>query len=132
MTNLESNLLEVLTRDAVRFCSRAVLLFRPFSRKCVRPSCGTFIDGFAKKALAGPYGSHDNNNNYKVGVGSTFVVLGPNQVQTFLNEHGGPGIHHIGLHTPNITEAVATLKDSGVAFIDPPAAYYSEVCHMSL
>ena len=55
-------------------------------------------------------------------------VSGPNQVQTFLTEHGGPGIQHIGLHTPNITEAVASLKDSGVKFIDPPAAYYSEVC----
>ncbi|KAK2572164.1 4-hydroxyphenylpyruvate dioxygenase-like protein [Acropora cervicornis] len=51
---------------------------------------------------------------------------GPNQVQTFLREHGGPGIQHIGLYTSNISEAVATLKDKGVTFIDPPAAYYSE------
>ena len=57
-----------------------------------------------------------------------FGFLGPNQVQTFLTEHGGPGIQHIGLHTPDITQAVAALKDNGVAFIDPPAAYYSEVC----
>ena len=56
------------------------------------------------------------------------VFLGPNQVQTFLTEHGGPGIQHIGLHTPDITQAVAALKENGVAFIDPPAAYYSEVC----
>ena len=27
MTNLETNFLEVLTREAVRFCSRAVRLF---------------------------------------------------------------------------------------------------------
>ena len=54
---------------------------------------------------------------------------GPNQVETFLTEHGGPGIQHIGLHTSNITEAVTTLKDNGVTFIDPPSAYYSEVCH---
>ena len=27
MTNLETNLFEVLTREAVRFCSRAVRLF---------------------------------------------------------------------------------------------------------
>ena len=57
------------------------------------------------------------------------LASGPNQVQTFLTEHGGPGIQHIGLHTSNITEAVAALKDNGVKFIDPPAAYYSEVCH---
>ena len=49
-------------------------------------------------------------------------------MQTFLTEHGGPGIQHIGLHTPDITQAVAALKENGVAFIDPPAAYYSEVC----
>ena len=49
-------------------------------------------------------------------------------MQTFLTEHGGPGIQHIGLHTPDITQAVAALKDNGVAFIDPPAAYYFEVC----
>lgn len=55
------------------------------------------------------------------------IFAGPNQVQTFLTEHGGPGIQHIGLHTPNITEAVAALKESGVKFIDPPSAYYSEV-----
>ena len=34
--------------------------FRPRSRKCVRPSYGTFVNGFGKKALAGPYGSYDN------------------------------------------------------------------------
>ena len=55
------------------------------------------------------------------------LISGPNQVQTFLREHGGPGIQHIGLYTSNISEAVATLKDKGVTFIDPPAAYYSEV-----
>ena len=34
--------------------------FQPRSRKCVRFSYGTFINGFAKKALAEPYGSYDN------------------------------------------------------------------------
>ena len=58
---------------------------------------------------------------------SLLFISGPNQVQTFLREHGGPGIQHIGLYTSNITEAVATLKDNGVRFIDPPATYYSEV-----
>ena len=60
MTNLETNLLLVLTREAVRFVVGQYGFFRPRSRKCVRPSYGTFINGFAKKALAGPYGSYDN------------------------------------------------------------------------
>ena len=57
--HLLENLLEVLAREAVRFCNRPYGFFRPRSRKCVRPSYGTFINGFAKKALAGPYGSYD-------------------------------------------------------------------------
>ena len=62
MTNLETNLLEVLTREAVRFCSRAVRLFpAPLAQMstALRQTYGTFINGFAKKALAGPYGSYD-------------------------------------------------------------------------
>ena len=59
MTNLETNLLKVLTRETVHFCSRVVRLFPARSRKCVRPTYGTFINGFVKKALAGTYGSYD-------------------------------------------------------------------------
>ena len=57
MTNLKTNVVEVLTREAVRFCSSPPP--PPPSRNCVRPSYGTFINGFEKKALAGPYGSYD-------------------------------------------------------------------------
>ena len=61
MTNLETKLLNIITREPVRFCSRgrAVRLFRSRSCKCVRPSYGTFINGFARKGAA-PYGSFDN------------------------------------------------------------------------
>ena len=63
MTNLETNLFEVLTREAVRFCSRAVVrLFPAPLAQMLRPSYGTFINGFAKKALAGPYGSYDKTD----------------------------------------------------------------------
>ena len=59
MTNLETNLLEVLTREAVRLCSRAVRLSGPTRANAYGPLYGTFMNGFAKKALAGPYGSYD-------------------------------------------------------------------------
>ena len=60
MTNLETNFLEVLTRDAVRFCSRAVQLFpAPLAQMRTALIYGTSINGFAKKALGGPYGSYD-------------------------------------------------------------------------
>ncbi|XP_052772922.1 4-hydroxyphenylpyruvate dioxygenase-like protein [Mya arenaria] len=52
---------------------------------------------------------------------------GPNQVDTFLHDHEGPGIQHIGLHTDNIVSTVAQLKDNGVEFAEPPYTYYTEV-----
>lgn len=56
-----------------------------------------------------------------------FHKLGPNQVSTFLSEHGGPGVQHIGLHTNDIINCIQTLKEREVKFITPPSAYYSEV-----
>ena len=38
--------------------------FRPCSRHRVRPSYGDFLNSFAMKARAGPYGSYDNLNYY--------------------------------------------------------------------
>ena len=52
MTNLETNLLKVLTCGAVCF------LVGPYG--FLRPSYETFINRFAIKTLAGPYGSYDN------------------------------------------------------------------------
>ena len=54
-------------------------------------------------------------------------LLGPNQVQSFLTEHGEPGVQHIGLHTEKMLSVVSTLKQRGVRFIIPPKTYYSEV-----
>ena len=63
MTNLETNLPEVLTREAVRFCSRAVRRFSgPARANAYGPHSGLSINGFAKKALAGPYGLYDKVN----------------------------------------------------------------------
>ncbi|XP_038046247.1 4-hydroxyphenylpyruvate dioxygenase-like protein [Patiria miniata] len=52
---------------------------------------------------------------------------GPNQVDRFLEQHGGAGIQHIGLHTPNILQAVSSLRQAGLDFIEPPPAYYTQV-----
>ena len=59
MTNLETNFLEVLTREAVRFCSRAVRLFPAPLAQMRTAVIRDFDQWFAKKALAGPYGSYD-------------------------------------------------------------------------
>ncbi|XP_065557478.1 4-hydroxyphenylpyruvate dioxygenase-like protein isoform X2 [Artemia franciscana] len=48
-------------------------------------------------------------------------------IRTFLDEHGGPGIQHIGLHTKSIVPCVSRLHQNGVQFRKPPEAYYSSV-----
>nr|XP_057942288.1 4-hydroxyphenylpyruvate dioxygenase-like protein [Doryrhamphus excisus] len=61
-----------------------------------------------------------------------FVVVesmpgeGRNQVDTFLEEHGGAGIQHIGLHTSDIVSATHTMMDAGASFFLQPAAYYAQ------
>ena len=52
---------------------------------------------------------------------------GPNQVATFLDEHGGPGVQHVGLASSNIIETMDELKGLGVEFIQPPDEYYEPV-----
>ncbi|MCJ8738840.1 hypothetical protein PDJAM_G00040490 [Pangasius djambal] len=52
---------------------------------------------------------------------------GRNQVDTFLEQHGGPGIQHIGLFTQDIVSTAHTMANAGVQFFSPPAAYYTEV-----
>lgn len=55
------------------------------------------------------------------------LPAGPNQIDTFLAEHGGPGVQHIGLYTDDIVSVVDRLQLCGVQFNEPPCTYYSEV-----
>lgn len=57
----------------------------------------------------------------------SFILVGPNQIKTFLEEHGCEGIQHIGLYTPDICNAVTFMRSSGLSFMTPPAEYYFEV-----
>ncbi|KAM6951663.1 4-hydroxyphenylpyruvate dioxygenase-like protein [Aplochiton taeniatus] len=52
---------------------------------------------------------------------------GSNQVDTFLLQHRGPGIQHIGLYTEDIVSTAQTMAKAGVHFFTPPPAYYTEV-----
>ncbi|XP_046549495.1 4-hydroxyphenylpyruvate dioxygenase-like protein [Haliotis rubra] len=62
----------------------------------------------------------------------TFVLAeslpsqGPNQVDTFLQQHNGPGLQHIALHTPDIISTITGLRQKGVKFAEPPPNYYYE------
>lgn len=51
----------------------------------------------------------------------------PNQVDTFLAQHGGAGIQHVGLCTPDIVSTTRALQQAGVRFFMPPATYYSQL-----
>ncbi|NXJ36480.1 HPDL protein, partial [Ciconia maguari] len=51
---------------------------------------------------------------------------GANQVDTFLEQHGGAGIQHVGLRTTNIVSTTRALQQGGVRFFMPPTAYYSQ------
>ncbi|XP_043087206.1 4-hydroxyphenylpyruvate dioxygenase-like protein [Puntigrus tetrazona] len=52
---------------------------------------------------------------------------GQNQVDTFLAQHRGAGIQHIGLYTEDIVRTARALSQAGVRFFSPPPAYYTEV-----
>ncbi|NXG54862.1 HPDL protein, partial [Hemiprocne comata] len=49
-----------------------------------------------------------------------------NQVDTFLEQHGGAGIQHVGLHTTDIVATTRALQQGGARFFTPPATYYSQ------
>uniref|UniRef100_A0A674I1C1 4-hydroxyphenylpyruvate dioxygenase n=1 Tax=Terrapene triunguis TaxID=2587831 RepID=A0A674I1C1_9SAUR len=51
---------------------------------------------------------------------------GKNQVDAFLEQHGGAGIQHVGLYTTDIVSTARALAQAGVRFVEPPRAYYSE------
>jgi 4-hydroxymandelate synthase len=60
----------------------------------------------------------------------TFTLLEPDperepgQIDQFLTAHGGAGVQHIALRTPDIVRAVRALSDRGVEFLAAPAGYY--------
>ena len=45
-------------------------------------------------------------------------------VNSFLKEHNGPGIQHIGLGTEDIVSTVSILSEAGAKFRKPPPTYY--------
>ncbi|XP_042317406.1 4-hydroxyphenylpyruvate dioxygenase-like protein [Sceloporus undulatus] len=49
-----------------------------------------------------------------------------NQVDTFLEQHGGAGIQHVALYTTDIVSTAAVMAKSGVNFVKTPLAYYTD------
>ncbi|XP_075999643.1 4-hydroxyphenylpyruvate dioxygenase-like protein [Genypterus blacodes] len=70
---------------------------------------------------------HKNEPDCKFVIAESLPEQGRNQVDTFLEQHMGPGIQHIGLYTQDIVSTAHTMADAGVQFFSPPPAYYTEV-----
>lgn len=77
----------------------------------------------------------DTNNNNSTNTNKDFklVIAEPldddekrNQISMFLDANAGPGIQHIGLHTPNIVRLVESTKDGHIAYYETPKSYYNE------
>ncbi|XP_041370835.1 4-hydroxyphenylpyruvate dioxygenase-like protein [Gigantopelta aegis] len=66
-------------------------------------------------------------NSIKFIIAEALSNQGPNQVDTFLSNHDGPGIQHIGLSSSDIVSSVSVLTDAGVQFVEPPYTYYTEI-----
>ena len=49
------------------------------------------------------------------------------QIQEFLDFNQGAGIQHIALQIPNIVEAIASFRSSGVSFLSVPPTYYTQL-----
>ncbi len=52
------------------------------------------------------------------------VTREPGQIDDFLLAHGGAGVQHLALRTPDIIRAVRTISALGVEFLVAPAGYY--------
>ncbi|HCF30048.1 MAG TPA: 4-hydroxyphenylpyruvate dioxygenase [Cyanobacteria bacterium UBA11049] len=49
------------------------------------------------------------------------------QIQEFLDFNRGAGIQHIALQIPNIVQAIASFRSSGVSFLSVPPTYYTQL-----
>lgn len=52
------------------------------------------------------------------------VSAEPGQIDQFLKNHGGAGVQHIALSTPDIVATVGSMRQRGVEFLRTPGAYY--------
>jgi hypothetical protein len=78
--------------------------------------CGDDRDNF-KLVIAEPLEAEEATSNRK------------NQISIFLEENGGPGVQHIGLHTNDIVRSVGETKKScnDVEYYVTPESYYESV-----
>jgi len=65
------------------------------------------------------------NRNFKLVIAEPLENREDSHVHSFLHEHGGPGLQHIGLSTDDITKTMNILRSGGALFRKPPPTYYT-------
>lgn len=53
--------------------------------------------------------------------------LRPGQIDQFLDAHGGAGVQHLALQTPDIAAAVRLVSGHGIEFLGAPDGYYQSL-----
>ncbi len=71
-----------------------------------------------------PDGGGANPLNFKLVLAEPLAGHVHSHVNTFLQQHGGPGVQHVGLTTAAMVASVRQLAARGVAFRRPPPTYY--------
>jgi 4-hydroxyphenylpyruvate dioxygenase len=65
-----------------------------------------------------------NPLNFKLVLAEPLAGHAQSHVNTFLQQHAGPGLQHVGLTTAAMLDSVRQMDSRGVAFRRPPPTYY--------
>lgn len=87
---------------------------------------------FEEKIEVGPMGMESTVVQSDSGdVTFTLIQPAPNaeagQIESFLTEHGGPGVQHVAFATDDAVHTISTMRERGVAFLSEPAGYYEKL-----
>lgn len=103
------------------------------------PEIGTVFDDVGMKLNVGDWLSEwmcredgvmwykdgeQKEKNFKLVIAEPLADREDSHVHSFLRDHGGPGLQHIGLSTENITSTMTNLRHNGALFRKPPPTYY--------
>ncbi|XP_069970953.1 4-hydroxyphenylpyruvate dioxygenase-like protein [Penaeus vannamei] len=80
----------------------------------------------AETGLLSASGASMEDASLKLVIAEPLPDVSTSHVETFLRAHRGPGVQHIGLHTPTMAATVALMAGRGVVFRKPPPVYYEE------
>lgn len=66
----------------------------------------------------------DFDQTIKMPINEPAKGMKKSQIQEYVEYHGGAGVQHIALNTPDIIKAIRALRNRGMKFLKIPKAYY--------